>query len=75
ELARLNREMTPFALRLMEGSASATEQQTYAERLIAAGERLKRRAEGKEQTVIEGEVRASGTLALPVHTVEPHREP
>ncbi|MDQ2883613.1 MAG: hypothetical protein M3Y48_21265 [Actinomycetota bacterium] len=74
ELARLNREMTPLAMRMMDGSASVTEQQAYAERLIAAGERLQRRAEGKEQTVIEGAVLTSGALTLPVHTVEPHRE-
>ncbi|MGH3917485.1 MAG: hypothetical protein ACRDSG_00310 [Pseudonocardiaceae bacterium] len=71
ELARLNREMTPLAMRMMEGSASIAERQTYAERLIAIGERLQRRAEGAEQAVIEGEVLTNGSLVLPVHTVEP----
>jgi hypothetical protein len=32
ELARLNREMASFALRIMDGNASATEQQNYARR-------------------------------------------
>lgn len=74
DLARLNREMAPLALRMMEGSASSTEQQTYAERLIAIGERLKRRAEGTGGPVIEGDVLTNGVLALPVHTVEPSWE-
>ncbi|MGH3695516.1 MAG: hypothetical protein ACRDRX_16275 [Pseudonocardiaceae bacterium] len=41
ELARLNREMAPLALRMMDGSASAAEQQQYARRLTDAGERLR----------------------------------
>jgi hypothetical protein len=75
ELARLNREMAPLALRMMEGSASIAEQHSYAERLIATGERLKRRAEGTTGAVIEGDVLADGPLRLPGLTVEPHREP
>ncbi|MBV9142017.1 MAG: hypothetical protein JO115_14060 [Pseudonocardiales bacterium] len=39
ELARLNREMAPLAMRIMDDSASADEQHNYAQRLIAAGER------------------------------------
>lgn len=35
ELARINREMAPLALRIMDGSDSAAEQQTYAQRLLA----------------------------------------
>jgi hypothetical protein len=46
ELARLNREMASFALRIMDGSASATEQQNYAQRLIAAGESRRRAVRG-----------------------------
>ena len=42
ELARLNRDMGVLCLRIMEGSANAAEQQAYAQRLIAAGERLGR---------------------------------
>ena len=70
EMSRLNREMASFALRMMEGSVSATEQQDYAQRLIAAGERLRRRATETAGTVIEGEVLTNEPLALPVHTVE-----
>jgi hypothetical protein len=71
ELAQLNREMTSLAMRIMEGSASTAEQQDYAQRLIAAGERLWRRADGMNAAVIEGEVLTNGPLAPPRHTVEP----
>ncbi|MGH3976902.1 MAG: hypothetical protein ACRDS9_26820 [Pseudonocardiaceae bacterium] len=47
--------MAPLAMRVMDGSsASVAEQQDYAQRLIAAGERLRRRADGMAQ-VVEGE--------------------
>lgn len=79
ELARLNTDITPFCLRIMEGSAGAAEQAHYAERLIATGERLRRRAEAMSGTVIEGEVVPSAahkqSVALPSHTVEPVRRP
>lgn len=70
ELARLNRDMAALALRIMEGSAGAAEQQHYAQRLIAAGQRLQRRAEGAGQVVIEGEVLADRPVALPPSTAE-----
>ncbi len=73
ELARLNREMAPLALRMMEGSAGIAEQQHYAERLIAAGERLWRRVAGMTTAVIEGEALADPPLKLPGLTVEPDR--
>lgn len=44
ELARLNTAMAPLAMRVMDGRASAIEQHNYAQHLIAAGERLRRRA-------------------------------
>jgi hypothetical protein len=34
ELARLNREMAPLAMRIMDASASTDEQARYAQRLI-----------------------------------------
>ncbi len=74
ELARINREMAPLALRMMEGSAGIAEQRNYAERLIAVGEWLKQRAEGTKGTVIEGDVLAHRPLRFPEFTVEPHRE-
>ena len=59
----------------MEHAASAAEQADYAQRLIAAGERLRRRAAGANAVVIEGEVLAKGPLTLQGLTAEPYREP
>lgn len=70
ELARLNSDMASLAMRVMEGSASAAEQQHYAQRLITAGRRLQRRAEETGRVVIEGEVVADEPITLPAHTVE-----
>ncbi|MGH3932442.1 MAG: hypothetical protein ACRDTF_20985, partial [Pseudonocardiaceae bacterium] len=70
ELARLNTDMAEFALRMMEGSASSTEQQHYARRLIAAGQRLYRRAQDTGPIIVEGEVLTDGLVTLPAQTVE-----
>lgn len=71
ELARLNGDMASLGLRVMEGSASAAEQRHYAQRLIAVGERLQRRADGMgSSTVIEGEVVVEAPVALPARTIE-----
>ncbi|MFY9809088.1 MAG: hypothetical protein WAK86_17790 [Pseudonocardiaceae bacterium] len=75
ELARLNTDMVSLAMRIMDDSASADEQACYAERLIAVGEQLQRRAGEKGRTVIEGEILANGLLILPGRAVEPYREP
>jgi hypothetical protein len=71
ELARLNRELAPLAMRMMEGSASIADQQDYAQRLIAAGERLRRRADGPGVAVIEEEVLTDERLMFPPQTIEP----
>lgn len=71
ELARLNTAMAPLAMRIMEGSASVVEQQNYAHGLIAAGERLWRRAEGTDRAIIDGEVVVDISISLPEQTVEP----
>lgn len=73
ELARLNSNMAALALRIMEGSASTAEQQHYAQRLIAAGQRLRRRAEHAAQIVLDGEVLADELITLPAQTVEPRQ--
>lgn len=73
ELARLTTAMASLAMRIMDGSASAAEQQNYALRLVAAGERLRRRAERAGGAVVDGEVLGGGPLVFPMHTVEPHR--
>ena len=75
-LARLNTDMVSLAMRIMEHLASADEQAHYAQRLIAAGERLQRRANEMGGAVIEGEVvLTNGPLTLPELTTEPYREP
>ena len=73
ELARLNTAMTPLAMRIMEGSASAAEQRDYACRLIAAGKSLHRRA-ARIGAIIDGEVVTDAPITVHRHTVEPHRE-
>ena len=75
ELARLGTDMVSFAMRIMDDSVSADEQQNYAERLIAAGKRLQRRANATAGMVIEGEILASSPLILPGRIAEPYREP
>jgi hypothetical protein len=75
ELARLGTDMVSFAMRIMDDSASVDEQQNYAERLIAAGERLQRRANAPSGVVIDGEVVTNGLTTLPELTAEPYREP
>ena len=74
ELARLNGDIAPLALRIMDNSASAAEQQHYAQRLIVAGERLQRRANEIGEAIIEGEVLVDERIAFPSHTVESDRK-
>lgn len=71
ELARLNSAMASLALRIMDGSATAGEQWDYAQRLIAAGKRLRARADETQYSVIDGEVTASAALVYPEFMVEP----
>lgn len=71
ELARLNSAMASLALRMMDGSASAGEQESFGQRLIAAGEQLKQRASETTGAVVEGEVVTGGLLVFPGHSVEP----
>jgi hypothetical protein len=74
ELAQLNTAMTPLAMRIMDGTASAAEQHDYACRLIAAGQWLQRRAARISATVIDGEVVTTAPLTIPGHIAEPYRE-
>ncbi|MGH3600119.1 MAG: hypothetical protein ACRDQH_07560, partial [Pseudonocardiaceae bacterium] len=74
ELARLNTAMASLALRIMDGSASVAEQRNYAQRLIAAGERLQQRTVETNHPVIEGTVLLTEeSIALPARTAEPSR--
>lgn len=53
ELARVNSDVVPLALHIMDETATVDEQYTFAERLIAMARQLQTRAAG---VVIEGEV-------------------
>ncbi|HET9256544.1 MAG TPA: hypothetical protein VFO16_15290 [Pseudonocardiaceae bacterium] len=75
ELARVNRDMAPLAMRIMEGSADPSEQRHYGQRLIAVGRRLCERVDGSGRLVIPGEFVAEEPLALPMNTAEPYRAP
>jgi hypothetical protein len=68
ELARLNTDVVPLAMQMMEGRATAQEQRIFAKRLIAAGEQLHRRADDSERVIIDGEVAVGDAGALWVDT-------
>ena len=70
ELSRLNNTMASLALRIMDGSATAGEQRDYAQRLIAAGQRLRYRADEMDYLVIDGEATESATVTLPGQVLE-----
>lgn len=53
ELARLNSDVTPLPLRMMDETATVDEQYAFAERLIAMARQLQARA---AEVVIKGDV-------------------
>ncbi len=55
ELGRLDTDVVPLALRIMDDSATAEEHYTFAERLAAMAQRLRARA-AYAGLVIDGEV-------------------
>lgn len=75
ELACLNSAMASLALRIMDGSASAGEQHDYAQRLIAAGGRLRSRVLETNCSIIDGEVTGNAARVFPEHGVEPLEGP
>jgi hypothetical protein len=66
--------MAPLAMCIMDGTVSAAEQHSYAQRLIAAGESLQRRADETSGAIVDGEVLITGPLTFPLRTVEPYAE-
>lgn len=74
ELARLSTAMPSLAQQIMDGTASPTDRENYAQRLIVACEQLLQRVNANSGTVIEGQVLATRALALPVRTVEQRQE-
>ncbi|MGH3767940.1 MAG: hypothetical protein ACRDS0_10080 [Pseudonocardiaceae bacterium] len=53
ELARLNSDVVPLAMRIMENSVTSEEQHAFAQRLIAMAQQLQMRA---AVAIIDGEV-------------------
>lgn len=70
KLARLTSDVTPLAMRVMEGSATADEQRAFAARLTQLGEQLRRRADEMGEAVMDGEVILDENITLPAHTVQ-----
>lgn len=58
ELGRLNSDVVPLAMRIMDESATAEEHHEFAERLTAMAQRLQARA-AHMGLVIDGEVAVS----------------
>ncbi|MGH4022284.1 MAG: hypothetical protein ACRDT0_24225 [Pseudonocardiaceae bacterium] len=75
ELARVNSDAAPLAMRVMDDSATADEQYGFAERLIQLGERFKRRARQQSVPVVEGEVVADVDVGADVRAGVSDQEP
>ncbi|HET9253814.1 MAG TPA: hypothetical protein VFO16_01255 [Pseudonocardiaceae bacterium] len=56
EMASVNTDVVPLAMRIIDECATADEQHHFAERLIALARRLDRRAFETRRAVIEGTV-------------------
>jgi hypothetical protein len=69
-LARLNSDMAPLAMKMMDGSAMTDERYSFSRRLMALGERLGRRANATGEIVVDGEVSDSRSITLPTYTIE-----
>ena len=65
KLARLTTATAPLAMCIMDGTASAAQQQNYALRFSAPGKRVQRRPSGMRGAVGAGEVFTTELLALP----------
>ncbi len=69
ELGRLNSDVVPLAMRIMDESVTVTaeEQYVFAEWLVAMGRRLEARARRADDRVIEGAVAdADNAVSTPV---------
>jgi hypothetical protein len=81
ELARIKRDTAFLGMCIMDGTVSVVEQRKYAERLVAASERVRRRADGMggiggivaaAGTVVWGEMLTDVSRVLPGQSVEPY---
>ncbi len=64
DLAKVNTDTAPTAMRIMDGSATVEQQRDLAARLIDIGQRLHRRAD-QADGVVEGEIVTDVVPALP----------
>lgn len=71
EMARVNCDVTPLAMRVMNGSVTTEEQLEMAGRLIALGQRLRERADNAG-AIVEGQVVAD--RAQEPRSTVPNRE-
>lgn len=53
DLARVNSDVAPLAMRIMDGSATPEEQRELAGRLVEVGQRLRERVDRTERVVEE----------------------
>ncbi|MGH3973894.1 MAG: hypothetical protein ACRDS9_11305 [Pseudonocardiaceae bacterium] len=60
ELARLNSDVTPFAMRMIDGSITAAEQREFADRLVRLGRWFHERVNGIARA-IEKDTLTTGT--------------
>ena len=65
ELASVNTDVVPLAMRIMEESTTPDELHEFADRLVALGQRLHHRADGPRRVIVEGTVLAQ-PAALPL---------
>lgn len=71
ELARVNSDVAPLAMRIMDGSVTAEEQRKLAKRLLELGQRLRERA-NRTGRVVEGQV--AGDVPQTTLSTGTHRE-
>jgi hypothetical protein len=71
ELARVNSDVAPVAMRIMDDSATAEEQHMLAARLIDIGQRLRQRADHTAR-LVDGQVVAE--LGSETRSPGPHQE-
>ena len=72
---RFNTALASLALRIIDGNAGVAEQLDYAQRLICAGERLRRRATQMNGAVVEGTVIIPSVPSSPSRNVSQVYEP
>lgn len=72
ELARLNSDVTSFAMRIIDGSSTPAEQHEFADRLVGLGRSFHERATGIAH-VIEEDILTTGTNGNGQIECRPHR--